>query len=282
MAVIRPNLLPELIQTMDEFELDGFDLRNGLINEGENDINEDLAIILPAIDIVGLGSPIVLTDEIMDNYMDEIQEAISQIWVEANTIEYCELAIRALENIMVPNCEYLISQAKNLPQNLQKKIEDIAQHLNQPEDYVLHCQHINEYTHAVELSISSELSKLSIFSQDLQKKRQEEEAEKERIAQERIELYIQSIDSQSSARLQIDLFLCSVEILSRGSTPTNIPISPVMGRLRDEGIRSRDLNLLSQAALNRLVFDGASSEGLEIVDRLVAKLRDNRLAGLRI
>ena len=48
-------------------------------------------------------------------------------------------------------------------------------------------------------------------------------------------------------------------------------MTPVLQKIKDEHITSQQINGLSQAELNRLVFDSASVESLEIVARLAAE-----------
>lgn len=273
MAVIPPNLLPEINDAYEsDEELNGED---DALDLGDEEAAEQIEN-MPPINVVGFEPIVPLTDEIMDEYIDDIQKTFNQLKDIVCTLEDCEMAIQALENILIPNCEYLVAQAKKLPQDLEQAVLDIAQHINKPEEHVVSSQHTQEYIRVVELNINNELHKLGLFAQHLQQKRQEENAEKERMYQKAADDYNALVATRSTAQIEIELFRFSVELLSRGTTPPNTSISPTLEKLGGERISAKDLNLLTQSALNCLVFDGASREALEIVDELVAVVRSNR------
>ena len=212
-----------------------------------------------------------LTDEIMDNYVDGIRDVLDRIRKEVKTIEDCDRVISALDNILVPNIEYLAYKAKRLSEDLQNNVCDLAHRLTSSEEYVLHPSHAEEYKHVVKAMLYAEVSEYGMFAKRL--------AEKKRKSEAFIQQQKEQITHDTTAHLQFKLFFFTLELLSRGLAVTpNLEMNLALRKLSAEKLGSDCLKGLSRAEVNRLVYDGDSREADEIVDDLIAELRGNHIA----
>ncbi len=209
------------------------------------------------------------TEEEIEIYIREIDHILEGFQI--SSFEDCEMVLCALQNVLIPNCEYLLSSAvSNLSPAHQQTLNDLTDRLNCPQNYVYHPEHSDIYSEMVEEKIGQTVSSLSIFSQNLAEQKRQEQQNQEALEQAQLDQILEI----SNERLMITLFLVTVELINRGrplpETATNT-MTPVLQKIKDEHITSQQINGLSQAELNRLVFDSASVESLEIVARLAAE-----------
>lgn len=220
--------------------------------------------------IVDLEPIVPLTEELMIDYINGILENLSQIQDDITTLEGCEMVISALENILVPNCEYLLQMDKKIPVDLQQKMSAIANHITNAHEYVMHSTHRQNYVYAAEHCISSELTKLGMFAQDLARAKKREEAEKQAFIQQ----FINQIPFQTIEEIERNLFIFCVEIQSRGMPlPPGSKISLALQKIGEEGLSSTHLKLISPDQIDFLARDGDSPEAMDIVENLITEVK---------
>lgn len=132
----------------------------------------------------------------------------------------------------------------------------------------------------VKEKIGQTLSSLSIFSQNLAEKMRQEQQKQEALKQAELGQILEAASKLSSAHLMITLFLVTAELIIREQPlpeTATTPLTPVLQKIKDEHITSQQIKGLSQAELNRLVFDSASIESLGIVERLAAEHKGTQL-----
>lgn len=221
--------------------------------------------------VVEEGQVLLLTNEIMNIYLDNFRTVLSFLRFNIRTFNECITVVHALEKVLMRNKEYFLSEVTKLPKNKQAIVMNIRNRFDHPEQYVLDATHTEDYLRQIQLSIRYEVSQLGIFARQLKKKEEE-------ILRKKIE----EIKRYTTAQLEISLFVCCIERLSRGRTPsTDIVMSPVIQKLGEEGIDSGALDLLSEDELNCLVFNGDSGEALAIADNLATKVREQQTAKMR-
>lgn len=169
-ANTRLNPLWDIITSNEESDnealVDSFDLLEPN-NEEEEFVEEDFC------------EP---TEEELGIYINEINHVLEGFQI--SSFEDCEMLICALQNVLIPNCEYLLSSAvNNLSPANQPSLNELTDRLNCPQDYVYHTDHSVIYTAMVEEKIEKTLSSLSIFSQNLAEQKRQEQQKQEALKQ---------------------------------------------------------------------------------------------------
>ncbi len=223
------------------------------------------------------------TEEEREIYINEINHIFEEFQI--STFEDCEIILCALQNVLIPNCEYLISSAvSNMSPAHQQTLNDLTDRLDYPQNYVYHLDHSDIYSEMVEEKIGQALASLSIFSQNLAEKMRQNQQKQEALKQAELGQILEAASKLSSAHLMITLFLVTVELINRGQPlpeSTTNTMTPVLQKIKDEHITTQQINGLSKAELNRLVFDGASMEASDIVARLSAEHSGTQLGFVR-
>lgn len=236
------------------------------------------------VDVVNLWDPAAeepfIEDEFCEPTESEIEtytNSITNILKRFNisTFEDCEMVRCALQNVLIPNCEYLLSFATNkISQEHQAIFSDVTERLNYPQNYVVHPDHTEIYSEIVHETIRHKLSELSIFSSNLAEKMRKKQQRQEELKIAQFNQVLEDASKLSSAQLSVTLFLVTVELINR-DRPLPLSISdtltPALKKIKEEHISTQQITDLSRAECNRLVFDGASSEALDILEKLVTE-----------
>lgn len=255
MAVIHPESIFTVKVSVDPFE--------DLFEDIEEIVNEDLAEIEPLEDPE-------MTEEDVALYLSDINKIFKHFQLHTKTLQDYQILQQALENLLVPSCQYLLDTANQVPENIQRSIESMADRLSAPQNYVLYPSHSDQYFALVEDHIGLEVSKLGIFSNKL--------IEKEQYAQT-MQVNVQEVCAQqdqlgnltalSTAQLIQAKFWFDIEAIRRNLT-THMEMTPIMQKIHATGITQGQLLELSKRELNFVIFYGASQEAWDIIENLAA------------
>ncbi len=217
---------------------------------------------------------------LLDDYYEQYTECVIALFKAIPALrgpQDCAMLQHALENLVVPSCEYLIESAHKLPEAYQEALCNISEHLVHSEMYVVHSSHSDEYVKIVEAGIRRSLSQLSLFSEKYVKDREEklalEQARKKQEADQKLQALIQKTSEMSDEQIMEALFYTQILVVNRGGDSSKFgSISAAQQQIHEHNISVEQLFGLNPEQLNCLIFDGCSREALEIVEDLVASL----------
>lgn len=217
---------------------------------------------------------------LLDDYYEQYTECVIALFKAIPALrgpqDYAMLQ-HALENLVVPSCEYLIEFSHKVPENYQEALCNISEHLSHSEMYVVHPSHSDAYVKIVEAGIDRSLSQLSLFSEKYAKDREAklalEQVRKKQEADQKLQTLIQKTSEMSDAQIMEALFYTQILVVNRGGDSSKFgSISAAQQQIHEHNISVEQLFALNPEQLNCLIFDGCSREALETVEDLVASL----------
>ena len=255
MAVIHPESILSVQMYVDPYE--------DMFEDFEEILNDDLAEVGPLEDPE-------MTADYLEIYLSDINKIFKTFHLHTHTLQDCQILQQALENLLVPSCQYLLDTAHQVPENIQQSIESMADRLSAPQNYVLYPSHSDQYFALVEDNIGQELSKLGIFSNKLIEQEQNAQTMQRNVQEVRAQQdQLGNLSAVSTAQLIQASFWLGIEAMRRNLS-FDMRMMPIMQKIHDAGITESQLLELSKRELNLVIFYGASQEALDIIENLAA------------